>query len=205
MPGLERLINLSGCPVNGTNLAATIVHFLTFGSLPATDNLKRPLFAHGDRIHDLCPRRAHFDAGQYVLEWGDEGHKRGWCLYKMGCKGPNTNYNCAQVQYNDATNWPIGVGHGCAGCANPNFWDVMTPFYRTLPSVPGFGVETTAENLGVGLLAGVAALTATHAVASVARHQTKNRNKSAIPVTSQRVGATSKDEGSQPSKQEENH
>lgn len=76
VPGL-RLINLSACPMNGANLAATIVHWLTFKELPATDELNRPLFAYGDRIHDACPRRAHYDAGQFVEEWGDEGHRLG--------------------------------------------------------------------------------------------------------------------------------
>lgn len=170
IPGLK-LINLSACPMNGANLAATIVHWLTFKELPATDALNRPLFAHGDRIHDDCPRRAHFDAGQFVEEWGDEGHRQGWCLYKMGCKGPATSYNCPRIQWNDGTNWPIGVGHGCVGCAQPNFWDTMTPFYRTLPSVPGFGVETTAEEIGLAVVGTVAGLTAVHAVGSVVRQQ----------------------------------
>lgn len=170
IPGLK-LINLSACPMNGANLAATIVHWLTFKELPATDALNRPLFAHGDRIHDDCPRRAHYDAGQFVEEWGDEGHRLGWCLYKMGCKGPATNYNCPRIQWNDGTNWPIGVGHGCVGCAQPGFWDTMTPFYRTLPSVPGFGVEATAEQIGLGVVATVAGLTAVHAAGSVIRQQ----------------------------------
>ncbi|HEV1996947.1 MAG TPA: hydrogenase small subunit, partial [Candidatus Dormibacteraeota bacterium] len=169
IPGLPRLINLSACPANGANLVATIVHYLTFHELPATDELKRPLFAHGELIHDHCSRRAHYDAGQFVEEWGDQGHQQAWCLYKMGCKGPDTGYNCPQVQWNDATNWPIGVGHGCLGCAEPAFWDRMTPFYRMLPAVPGFGVETTSEQVGLGLVGGVAVLTAGHAVASAVR------------------------------------
>jgi hydrogenase small subunit len=170
IPGL-RLINLSACPMNGANLAATLVHYLTFKELPATDNLGRPLFAHGDRIHDNCPRRAHYDAGQFVQEWGDEGHRQGWCLYKMGCKGPATDYNCPRIQWNDGTNWPIGVGHGCVGCAQPAFWDTMTPFYRTLPNVGGFGIEATAEEVGLGVIGTVAALTAVHVVGSVVRNK----------------------------------
>jgi hydrogenase small subunit len=169
IPGL-RLINLSACPMNGANLAATLVHYLTFKELPATDTLGRPLFAHGDRIHDDCPRRAHYDAGQFVLEWGDEGHRKGWCLYKMGCKGPATDYNCPRIQWNDGTNWPIGVGHGCVGCAQPGFWDTMTPFYQALPNVGGFGVEATAEDIGLGVIGTVAALTTVHAVGSVIRN-----------------------------------
>ncbi len=180
VPGIK-LINLSACPMNGANLAATIVHWLTFKELPATDELNRPLFSNGDRIHDACPRRAHYDAGEYVEEWGDEGHQLGWCLYKMGCKGPATNYNCPKIQWNDGTNWPIGVGHGCVGCAQPNFWDTMTPFYRTLPSVPGFGIETTAEDVGLGVAGAVAALTAVHAVGSAVRQRRRaNQDNAAV-------------------------
>jgi hydrogenase small subunit len=182
IPGL-RLVNLSACPMNGANLAATLVHYLTFKELPATDNLGRPLFAHGDRIHDDCPRRAHYDAGEFVQEWGDEGHRQGWCLYKMGCKGPATNYNCPRIQWNDGTNWPIGVGHGCVGCAEPAFWDTMTPFYQTLPNVGGFGVEATAEEVGLGVIGAVAALTTVHAVGSVIRNERAKHRAEKEPVT----------------------
>ena len=181
VPGI-RLLNLSGCPMNGANLAATIVHWLTFKELPAIDELHRPLFAHGDRIHDACPRRAHYDAGQFVEEWGDEGHKQGWCLYKMGCKGPATNYNCPKIQWNDGTNWPIGVGHGCVGCAEPQFWDRMTPFYGRLPDVKGFGVDLTAEEIGIGVIGAVAGLTAVHAVGTAVRLHRRGNAPAAPPA-----------------------
>ncbi len=118
------VLNLPGCPCNPVNLTATVVHFLTFGELPAMDDLHRPLFAYGARIHDNCPRRGHFDAGEFVKEWGDEGHRKGWCLYQMGCKGPVTFHNCPAVEYNEGTNWPIKAGHGCIACSEPDFWDL---------------------------------------------------------------------------------
>jgi hydrogenase small subunit len=43
VPGLLPLINLPGCPANVVNLTATIVHFLTFGTWPATDGSGRPV------------------------------------------------------------------------------------------------------------------------------------------------------------------
>lgn len=118
------VMNLPGCPYNPVNLTAAVVHFLTFGELPAMDDLHRPLFAYGALIHDNCPRRGHFDAGEFVVAWGDEGHKKGWCLYKMGCKGPVTFHNCPAVEYNDGTSWPIKAGHGCIACSEPGFWDL---------------------------------------------------------------------------------
>ena len=169
VPGAT-VLNLPGCPLNADNLTATIVHFLLFKKLPATDSFGRPLFAYGKRIHDNCERRAHFDGGQYVEQWGDEGHRKGYCLYKMGCKGPETYHNCPTQRYNDKTSWPVAAGHGCAGCSQPMFWDAMTPFYRRLPNVPGFGIESTADKVGLGLAIGTAAAFGAHGVISAFRH-----------------------------------
>lgn len=172
VPGAT-VVNLPGCPLNPENLTALIVHFLTFGSLPATDGQGRPLFAHGKRIHDNCERRSHFDAGQYVEQWGDAAHRKGHCLYKMGCKGPETWHNCPSQRYNDKTSWPVGAGHGCIGCSEAGFWDGMSPFYRRLPNVPGFGIEFTADQIGAGLAMATAAAFAAHGVISAVR---KGRN-----------------------------
>ena len=168
VPGIT-LINLPGCPPNAVNITATVVHYLTFGALPATDEQGRPLFAYGERIHDHCERRGHYDAGEFVEEWGDEGHRKGWCLYKMGCKGPATFHNCPTVRWNDGTSWPVAGGHGCVGCAEKHFWDTMSPFYRRLPSVPGAGVQTTVDQLGGWIVGGTAAAFAAHGVASIVR------------------------------------
>lgn len=174
IPGIK-VVNLPGCPVNVENITATIVHFLTFGGLPALDGFGRPYFAYGKRIHDNCERRAHFDAGQYVRQWGDDGHKHGWCLYEMGCKGPATYKNCPVVRYNEGTSWPVGAGHGCIGCAMPNFWDNMSPFYKRLPKVPGFGVESTADKIGFSILAASAAGVAAHAIASAVKRKKEEK------------------------------
>jgi hydrogenase small subunit len=150
--------------MNVENLTATVVHYLTFGSFPALDKLQRPLFAYGKRIHDNCERRGHFDAGQFARQWGDEGHRKGWCLYELGCKGPETFHNCPTVKYNSGTSYPIQAGHGCVGCSEPAFFDRMSPFYRRLPKVPGFGVESTADKVGVGVAAVTGAAIVAHGI-----------------------------------------
>jgi hydrogenase small subunit len=168
VPGAT-VINLPGCPMNVQNLTATIVHYLTFGQWPAIDTYGRPLFAYGQLIHDQCERRAHFERGEYVQAWGDEGARQGWCLYKMGCKGPETLANCPTARFNDGTSWPVKSGHGCVGCTMPGFWDQMSPFYRRLPTVPPFANDVTADQVGLGLIGGVTALTALHAGGSYVR------------------------------------
>ena len=173
------IVNMAGCPVNAVNLAAIVTYFVTYRKLPQLDKLGRPLFAYGTRIHDACERRAHFDAGQYVEHWGDEGHRKGWCLYKMGCKGPATYHNCPAVRYNERTNWPIGAGHGCVGCAEVKFWDRMTPFYERLPDVHGFGIEFNADRIAQAVAALSVFAVAAHAIGSAVR---KKKKPSDVPV-----------------------
>jgi hydrogenase small subunit len=169
VPGIKNLINLPACPANVENLTALVVYFLTFKHWPALDTYRRPLFAYGKSIHDNCERRAHFDAGQYVELWGDEAHRTGYCLYKMGCKGPVTFQNCPNVRWNGGTNWPIGCGHPCIGCAEPDFWDKMTPFYKHLSGVPGFGVASNVDKVGLWATVGVGAAFAAHGFMSLAQ------------------------------------
>ncbi|HSQ64712.1 MAG TPA: hydrogenase small subunit [Polyangiaceae bacterium] len=167
VPGIRNLVNMPACPANVENLTALIVYFLTYKRWPPMDSKHRPLFAYGKTIHDNCERRAHFDAGQYVEAWGDEAHRNGECLFKMGCKGPATYQNCPVVRWNEGTNWPIGCGHPCIGCAEPNFWDAMTPFYRHLSGVPGFGIMSDVDKVGVAAVAGVGAAFAAHGLVQI--------------------------------------
>ena len=160
------VLNIAGCPPISDVITATVVHFLTFGRLPATDADRRPLFAYGNRIHDQCPRRAHYDAGQFVRSFDDSGAREGWCLYEVGCKGPATFSPCPIFMWNSHTDFPIGAGHPCIGCTERNFWDTMTPFYQRLPNVAGVGVEHTADILGAALAVGAAAGVAAHAAAT---------------------------------------
>lgn len=125
-----KTINISGCPPNPANFVATVVHFLLLGKLPDLDKNGRPLFAYGQTIHDNCPRRAHYEEERFVKVFGDEGTMKGWCLYELGCKGPETYNNCSLLKFNDGTSWPVEAGHPCIGCSEPGFWDTMAPFFK---------------------------------------------------------------------------
>ncbi len=171
VPGVKNLINLPACPANAENITALIVYYMTLKRWPPLDLYRRPLFAYGKTIHDNCERRAQFDAGQYVESWGDEAHRHGYCLYKMGCKGPATSQNCPSIKWNEGTNWPVGCGHPCIGCAEPNFWDTMTPFYERLPNVAGFNVGRWVDPVGLGLTGLVTAAVVVHGVSEVARRR----------------------------------
>ncbi len=113
------VVNIPGCPPNGYNFLSTVLYFVTFKKLPELDDEGRPKFAYGRIIHENCERRPHFDAGRFAVEFGDEGHRKGYCLYKLGCKGPETFNNCPSLLYNDVGSgaWPVGTGHPCFGCS----------------------------------------------------------------------------------------
>ena len=181
VPGVKNLINMSACPTNAANITALLVYYLTYKHWPPLDGFRRPLFAYGKTIHDNCERRAHFDAGQYVEMWGDDAHRSGACLYKMGCKGPVTHQNCPTVRWNEGTNWPIGCGHPCIGCAEPDFWDKMTPFYQHLPDVPGFRAGTGVDTVGAVATAGVAAALVGHGVLKGIQNSGKKKGNGADP------------------------
>ena len=132
VPSLQPLISLPGCPANVVNITATIAHYLTFDEWPRTDGLGRPRFAYHEELHDECERHDHYEAERFVRTWGDEGHRQGWCLLKMGCKVKRAHHNCPTVKWNDGTSWPVAAGHGCLGCAETNFWDRMSPFYAPI-------------------------------------------------------------------------
>lgn len=157
------IINVPGCPPIGEVMAGTIVHLLAFDRIPQLDGLGRPKAFYSRRVHDTCYRRPNYDAGLFVESFDDENAKRGYCLYKVGCRGPVTYNACGVMRWNNGVSYPIQSGHGCIGCSEANFWD-NGPFYQHLASFPGFGIETTADKIGVAVGAATLAGMAAHAI-----------------------------------------
>jgi len=176
------IINIPACPANPSNMVGVILHYVLTGQVPELDSLLRPKFAFGYRIHDNCERRAHFDAGEYVEEWGDEGAKNNFCLYKVGCKGPMTFNNCSIIRYNEGVNWPVGVGRGCIGCSEPDFWDKYAyerPMANANIKAPTGGVEKTVDEFGLGLLTAAGVGIAIHAAASAVAGKKESEKENA--------------------------
>jgi hydrogenase small subunit len=148
------IINVPGCPPIPVVISGVLAQFLTFG-LPELDHLGRPMAFYGQSIHDRCYRRPFYERGEFAETFDDEGAKKGWCLYKLGCKGPTTYNACATTKWNNGTSWPVEAGHGCIGCSEPRFWDAGG-FYNPV-SVPDSDYRTAAvAAAGVGIAAGVA-------------------------------------------------
>ncbi len=131
LPG-KTIVKIPGCPANPYNLLGTVLQYATSGTLPALDEEGRPKFAYGRTIHEHCPRRAHFDAGRFAERFGDEGHRNGYCLYKLGCKGPVTHANCSVQHFGEVVDaWPIGLGHPCFGCTEKSV-GFRVPLHQTV-------------------------------------------------------------------------
>jgi len=174
------IINIPACPANPSNMVGVLLHYILTGNIPELDSLLRPKFAFGYRIHDNCERRAHFDAGEFVEEWGDEGAKNNFCLYKVGCKGPMTFNNCSIIRYNEGVNWPVGVGRGCIGCSEPDFWDKYAyerPMANANIKAPTGGVEKTVDEFGLGLLTAAGIGIGIHAAASLVAGKKDEENE----------------------------
>ena len=152
----KKLINLPTCPVNPEWVVAMIVDVLLVGKLPAMDSKNRPTLIYGSTIHDNCPRRGHFENGEFVYQFGSVEEAKGYCLYPMGCKGPQTQTNCPIVRWNNQTSWCVESGSPCIGCGRFNWVDEGAPFLNRFRQIGiGAGGQTGGYSPGnAALLAG---------------------------------------------------
>lgn len=150
------IINVPGCPPIPVVITGVLAHYLTFGSIPELDHIGRPRAFYGQSIHDRCYRRPFYDKGQFAETFDDEGARKGWCLFKLGCKGPTTYNACATTKWNNGTSFPIESGHPCLGCSEPDFWD-GGGFYKAL-SMPTRNISKTAVYAAAGAAAAGAAI-----------------------------------------------
>ena len=159
------IVKVPGCPPIGEVMAGVIVHLVAFGKLPELDRQGRPKAFYSKRVHDTCYRRPYYDAGLFVESFDDDNAKKGYCLYKVGCKGPMTYNACGTIKWNNGVSFPIQSGHGCFGCSEENFWD-NGPMYERMTGLHGFGIESTADTIGKVAAGVVAGGLAVHAIAA---------------------------------------
>ncbi len=183
------VITIPGCPPNPYNFLSTVLYFVTFKKLPELDDKARPIFAYGRLIHENCERRPHFDAGRFAAEFGDDNHRKGFCLYKLGCKGPETFNNCPTLLFGDtgAGTWPVGCGHPCFGCSEggigfnkPLFSKASLHLVTPPDTYPGISERQGASpgtTIGGVVVAAAAAGAAYAAVSKVAKNLGEEEGK----------------------------
>lgn len=152
------IINVPGCPPIPEVMTGTIAYILSMGKIPELDHLKRPKAFYGETIHDRCYRRPFYEKGMFAKTFDDEGARRGYCLFEVGCKGPITYNACATIKWNGGISFPIQSGHGCLGCSEPGFWDKGS-FYEALSTHKGDVGMKAAGAAAVGVVGGIASAT----------------------------------------------
>jgi hydrogenase small subunit len=160
------IILVPGCPPIAEVMTGVIAHIITFGKLPELDHFGRPKAFYRHRIHDKCNRRAYFDSGLFVESFDDEGAKQGYCLYKVGCKGPTTYNSCAEMRWNGGVSYPIQSGNPCFGCSEQDFWD-NGPFYTRRAKIPGTQTTINPDSVGLAVIGATTAGIAVHATGTV--------------------------------------
>lgn len=136
--GIETpVVNIPCCPANPEWLIAVIVEYALTGRLPRLDTKNRPAALFGQTVHDNCPRRGHFENGEFVYRFGSAEEEKGYCLYPLGCRGPQTFSTCPVTRWNRSVSWCVEAGAPCIGCGviNPmdpkrNWVDESAPFRK---------------------------------------------------------------------------
>jgi hydrogenase small subunit len=171
------VINLPCCPVKPATLIGTVIFYLTFKQPPQLDDQARPVAYYGKLLHDNCPRRGQFEAGNFLNDWNDPMQKD-YCLLLKGCKGPKTFTDCAQVWWNDNANFCINAGSPCSGCSEAGFFKNFSPLYSkqeffTLPGIGQINADTVGKVVGGAAAVGVGV----HLVASAASGRLTNKEE----------------------------
>ena len=173
------VVNLPGCPVNPLEIIAVVVQALMTGDVnkvvEGLDRQNRPKYLYGSTIHDNCERRGHFENGEFVYEFGGQEEADNYCLYAMGCKGPQTYRHCSKLRWNNNISWCVASGGPCIGCGNFNWVDNNTPFRQRMRRIGagaiggpgGLGIAKAGAAVGGVVVVGIAA----HALASKATHR----------------------------------
>jgi hydrogenase small subunit len=150
----KKVVNIPGCPPIGDVVVAVIASYVITGKPPELDSMGRPKAFYGQTIHDRCYRRPFYNAGRFASSFDDENAKKGYCLYKLGCKGPITRNACATVGWNGGLSFPIRSGHPCFGCSEPDFWD-RGFIYSPLSVVEGgFSWKKALVGVALGAVSG---------------------------------------------------
>lgn len=168
------VILVPGCPPIAEVMTGVIAHMITFGKIPELDHLGRPKAFYRHRIHDKCNRRAYFDAGLFVESFDDEGAKQGYCLYKVGCKGPTTYNSCAEMRWNGGVSYPIQSGNPCIGCSEEGFWD-NGPFFERRAKIPGTQTTINPDKVGIAAVAATTAGVAIHGAATAIKKRSDDK------------------------------
>ena len=174
------IVNVPLCPANPEHIVAVLVDVLLLDRFPEMNRYNMPSLIYDQYIHDNCPRRGHFENGRFVYKFGSKEERLGYCLYPVGCKGPQTKCNCPIVRWNRRVSWCVESGAPCAGCAvaNPlkpgrNWVDSNAPFLKRFRNIMIGDIHIQPMTIAAGLTGLIGAAIVVHGIAMKATGRTK--------------------------------
>jgi hydrogenase small subunit len=126
----NKVVIVPGCPPISEIMIGSLLHLYIHDELPELDKRGRPKKFYECTVHQNCHRKPFFDQGLFAESYDDEGGLKGYCLFKLGCRGPSTFNACESLSWNEGVCSPIGAGSSCIGCSEKNFWDRGPLCYR---------------------------------------------------------------------------
>ena len=111
-----------GCPPIPEVIIGTLLYVHFHGELPELDKKLRPKVFYKSTVHMTCHRKSFFDQKLFAESYDDEGARNGYCLFKLGCKGPTAFNACESIGQDRC----IAAGFTCIGCSENGFWDKGT-------------------------------------------------------------------------------
>ena len=170
------IIKVPGCPPIAEVMTGVVTYMLTFDRIPELDRQGRPKMFYSQRIHDKCYRRPHFDAGQFVETWDDEGAQEGLLPLQDGLQGPDDLQRLLDDALERRHQRSRSARVTAASAAREDgFWDKGS-FYDRLTTIREFGVEANADKVGLVAAGVVGAGLVAHAAVTAIRRAT-DRNK----------------------------
>jgi hydrogenase small subunit len=107
-----------GCPPIPEVIIGTLLHVHFHGELPELDKKLRPKVFYQSTVHMTCHRKPFFDQKLFAQAFDDEGAKKGYCLFKLGCKGPRAFNACESLGWDRC----IAAGYTCIACSEKGVW-----------------------------------------------------------------------------------
>ncbi|CAM3676829.1 hydrogenase small subunit [Mesobacillus zeae] len=119
IPEVVPLALVPGCPPVPEAITGTLLYIHFHGELPELDKKLRPKMFYNTTVHMACHRKPFFDQKLFAESFDDEGAKKGYCLFKLGCKGPTAFNACESLGIDRC----IQAGIPCMACSEKGFWD----------------------------------------------------------------------------------
>lgn len=124
----REIIRVPGCPPLPEAIYGTLLYLWLEDTTPPLTKKGTPEFFYDKTVHDTCHRRPYFDQKLFAESFDDPN---GYCLLKLGCKGPTAFNGCETIKWNGGLGSPITSGNVCIGCSEKDFWDkYKTPVAR---------------------------------------------------------------------------